>query len=754
VQALNEQSPLLVLDNFEQVLGAAPAMANLVSRCPGTTVLVTSRSALGINGEQRYALSPLPTPPPALTTASAIMRSDAVALFVSRARAVNPALEIDDRTAGTIAEICRKLDGLPLAIELAAARTNVLSPAALLARLSNRFQVLRSERRGVSDRLSAMRNAIAWSYDFLTPQEQELFRHMSVFPGGCSLEAVEAIFHDTGDDRVAIDVLATLIDHSLVQVVPQPTGESRYYILETLREYGLEQLEIRDGTTSAHLAYATWMQELAETAAPNLVGPQQAEWLDRVEIEWDNIRSACIWALRSEHPGIVLGIIGTIWRFCSARGHVTESRPLLDQALAATTNDESEQRSRALITAGDFAEEQRDLDVAHDFFVKGRDLAVRIGSSPEVIRAHIGLGSVAQDRGDYSSAIESQQRAATLARETGDRRSLVGAIGNMAAANYYQGNVDEAQRLWEEARQITIEIGDRQAEALLVGNLGAVASSLGEFQRAAELQERSLQLVRQLNDRPGTALALINLAEQFRHLGDFVQAETRLAEGIPMLRDLGYRGTEGQALHIHASLLLAQGDIQRAAALLLESNDRFVEVGDQHSIAENADLLAEICVACGNFDPTIELLAAASALRESLGAESPPYKVKDLAKVTQRIRQVVNPADWQRQWQTGQQLDLAALVIRITDIAHAISGAPQSSSPAPEPAQLGPLHVLTKREREVLRLLTLGHSTQDLSDTLFISPRTATTHINNIFGKLEVTSRSAAVAYALRSGIE
>ena len=754
VQALTEQMPLLVLDNFEQVLGAATDVAKLVARCPGTTVLVTSRAALGIDGEQRYPLAPLPTPAPALTTATAIMRSDAVALFVVRARAVNPSLDIDDRTAGTIAEICRKLDGLPLAIELAAARTNVLSPAALLARLSNRFQVLRSERQGVSDRLSAMRNAIAWSYDFLTPQEQELFRHMSVFPGGCSLEAIEAIFHDAGDDRVAIDVLATLIDHSLVQVFLQPSGESRYHILETLREYGLEQLGMRDEATSAHLAYATWFQDLAETAASNFVGPQQAEWLDRVEIEWDNIRSACAWAIKTEHPRIVLGIIGTIWRFCSARGHLTESRPLLDQALAATIGDESAQRSRALVTAGDFAEEQRDLDVAHDFFVKGRDLAVQVGSTPEEIRAHIGLGCIAHDRGDYATAIDAHVRAAVLAKEIGDRRSLASATANMAAANYYQGNVGDAQLHWEEARDIVAELGDRQAEALLVGNLGAVASSLGEFERAVEFQERSLQLARHLNDIPGTALALINLAEQFRHLGDFDQAESRLAEGIPILRDLGYKGTEGHALHIHASLLLAQGDSQGAASLLLVSNHRFVEAGDQLSITENADLLAEICVTRGQYDPAIELLAAATGLREALGAETKPYKEKDLSRLTIRIQQAVSPMVWQRHWQVGMRLDLDALAQRISVVARDISGAIQSPPPPPEPAQLYALHMLTKREREVLRLLTQGRSTREISDTLFISPRTATTHINNIFGKLEVTSRSAAVAFALRSGIE
>jgi len=293
VGAIEARSPLLlVLDNFEQLLDAAPVVATLLSRCPGATMLITSQAALAIPGEQLYPLRPLPTPNLDQVTADAIMRAEAAVLFVTRARAVKPGLVVDDRMAVTIAEICRRLDGLPLAIELAAARMNILSAGALLARLSNRLQVLRGERRGVPDRLRTMRHAIAWSYDLLTPAEQEMFRRMSVFMGGFSLDAVEALFADSGDGRDPWTVLSTLVDHSLVLA----SGEARFLMLETLREYGLDQVEQRGETHEARLAHATWVCDFAEAAEPHIFSSEQEVWLNRLEPEWENIRTAMEWS--------------------------------------------------------------------------------------------------------------------------------------------------------------------------------------------------------------------------------------------------------------------------------------------------------------------------------------------------------------------------------------------------------------------------------------------------------------------------
>ncbi len=520
VAALAAQPTLLVLDNFEQILEAAPIVATLLVRSPATTILVTSQTALGVPGEQLYPLSPLPTPATDLTTAARILRSDAVALFIARAQAVKPDLAVDDPVAVTIAEICRRLDGLPLAIELAAARINILSPDALLARLSNRLQVLGSERRDVPDRLRTMRHAIAWSYDLLTADEQALFRQLSVFAGGISLDAVEALYRDTDSDRDVYGVLSALVDHSLLQARPLPSGDTRFLMLETLRDYGIEQLEILGEGDDGRLAHAAYFLGLAETAEPHLTGKDQRAWLDRLDPEWENIRGALAWSLAKGHEVIALRTMGAIWRFCSIRGHVAESRIWIERALNATTGERTAFRSRALNGAGYLAEDQRDLDSAQRFFEQALDLAVSISSLPNEYRACLGLGTVAHDRGDYAVAFDFHSRAADIARESGDQRGVGIALNNMATVRYFQGKPDEAERYWEEGCLIVNAVGDYLAEAIALSNLGAVVMERGDFARAQAFLDRALTLQRELNDSSGIPYTITNLAETWCYLGD------------------------------------------------------------------------------------------------------------------------------------------------------------------------------------------------------------------------------------------
>ncbi|MBA2555918.1 MAG: tetratricopeptide repeat protein [Chloroflexi bacterium] len=645
-----------------------------------------------------------------------------------------------------MAEICRRLDGLPLAIELAAARVTVLSPEALLARLEHRLKVLGGEQRGVPDRLKTMRHAIAWSYDLLSPHEQALFRQLSAYTGGFALDAVEAIASDADDPYGPLDALAALIAHSLVQRMTQSGLDLRYSMLETLREYGLERLEAEDELPAARTAHATYVMRLAETAESGLVGPDQAHWLDRLDAEWSNIAGACRWGNEAGQPEVTLRVFGAIWRYCTSRGRSTEGRALLDVALRATSGEDSLERSRALAVAGTFAEVRRDLVVAHEFLEQARAMASRIGATSVEIGALIGLGHVARDRGDFTEASDAHTRAMTLAQETGDRRQLASALANMAAVAYYQGDTAGAERHWEDAREIVAVLGDRAAEAVLLGNLGALASSRAEYSRAVALQERALELGREIGDRPAIAHALGNLAEQLLYQRDYATAETCLLESLPILRELGLRGSEGQGLHIAAQLALAQGDLQHAAASLLESTRCFVEIDDELAVTENADILARICAKRGDRAIAIELLAAAEAHRTKLGAESKPVEGRENERLSSQIRQAVSEGTWRRHWRTGGAMSLAALADVVVEVSRSASGSPSLSAP-------DPIDTLTRREREVLRLLTDGLSTGEIAQTLFISPRTATTHIANIFEKLDVNSRAAAVAYALRSGL-
>ncbi len=747
---------LLVLDNLEQVLDVAPALAGILASSPGVTMLVTSQAPLNISGEQLFPLAPLPTPAVDETSASDIVRSEAVALFVQRARSVNPNLVIDDRAATTIAEICRRLDGLPLAIELAAARTNILSPEALLARLSNRLQVLGGDRRGVPDRLRTMRSAVAWSYDLLPPEEQLLFRRMAVFMGGVSLDAVEAIA--PGGERDAFDLLGSLVDHSLIQPDPVGGARARFLMLETLREFGLEQLEVAGETDTAREMHANWLLALAGRAEPALTGPEQGEWLDALDAESENIRAAVEWALDRGDAELAAGILAGTWRFATDRGRTTDYRGWLTHALDVLEPAPTALRAAALLGAGYLAEDQRDLDVAQGHFGAALDAARAIGDRLLESRAHIGLGTVEHDRGDYGAALTHHEAALSAARAARDERAIAIALGNVGAVSYFQGELARAEAHWNEALGLITALGDLRMEAITTNNLGAISSERGEFERAERLLTRTLELQRQLNSQRDLPFTLINLGEVARGLGDLTLAHDYLAEAVQLLREAGNPAIEGHALHGLAAVALDRGELVEAASMVLESTRMVVEADDRHTIIDNAELLAEIAVAHGNPEVAAELLGAASARREALAAPANPVAAERIDAVERQLAGKLDAGMLAAARAEGATLTDESLARRIGVIARDIvgprrplAGAPHASAPS-IPGGVD-IPKLTKRELDVLRLLAQGQSTAEVSETLFISQRTTSTHITNILGKLDVDSRTAAVALALRLGL-
>ena len=760
VGALADERMLLVLDNFEQVGAAAPVLGELLGRCPGLTILATSQASLGIAGEQLYPLEPLATPGTEAAAPGEILRADAVALFVQRARAVNPALAVDERSARTIAEICRRLDGLPLAIELAAARTAILSPEALLARLNNRLQVLGGTRQDVPDRLRTMRNAVAWSYELLRPGEQGLFRRLAVFAGGFSLEATEAVCPPVDDGRETFDVLTTLVDRSMVKPLALPSGEPRFLMLETLRAYGQEQLAARGEEQAARQAHASFFVGLGEVAEPHLVGSEQQAWLERLDPEVENFRAAIDWAMGQGSAELALRIAGATWRFWSLRGRTPECRAWLERSLAAAPDAPVAHRAKALVGLGHLSEDQRDLDASRASFERALALAIEAGDLVTASRARHGLGLVAHDSGDYDVAMEHHTAAVELARQAGDRRSLANGLGSMGAVAYYRGDLDAAERSWEEALEIFTALGDVTTEAILASNLGAAAAEQGDIARAERLQQRALAQQRRMNllrDLPHT---LINLGEIYRKLGDYTLSHDCFAEAIHLLREQGIGAIEGVALHGFAKLRLLQNDIPGAATMALESTQLLAAAGDQLGVIEDAELTALVAVTAGRHAEAVELAGAATSLRAQIGSTRHPVTEEEMRDIDARARAALSDEAHAAAWAAGAGLTHDALVRRIGIIAREIVGtrqpsplpaAPVASAESPEPVAVE--HPLTPREVEVLRLLAKGHSTREVAEMLFISPRTAGTHINNILGKLDMPSRTAAVAYAMRTGI-
>lgn len=744
---------LLVLDNLEQVVSAAPAIDRLLGACPGIRILATSQAALGIPGERRYHLPPLDIPPKEAVSPETIVASGAVALFVERARAANPSLPLGQASIEAIAGICRRLDGLPLAIELAAARMNILSPESLLPRLSDRLQVLGGgERQRLPARMHTVRNAVAWSYELLADPARRLMRGLSVFRDGFSLEAVEHVVASWGEGHDAYDLLGELVDRSLVRPVASPSDRPRYDMLATIRDFGMEQLREQGEEDAARRTHARFIAALAEEAGSHLTGSRQQQWFSVLDAELENIRAAAGWALDSGCEVLVLCIGGETWRYLSARNLLTEGRGWLARALETKGVGTALQRAKALLAAGFMAEDQRDLDEARDLLEQARQLAVAIGAQQEEHRSLIGLGTVAHDRGEYEIATRYHEQATAIAREIPYDRGIAIGLANLASVAYFQGDLYRATSNWEEGQEILARIGDLTGVAISACNLGAVYLELEQFERAEHHLQQALRIQRELNSLRDLTRTLINLGEAARHLGDYTLSHDAFAEAVALLQDADDEAAIGVAMHGLAQLALAQDNDAEAAHYLLESIRLLAGFDDPHSMLECAQAVAELASRQGQHEIVIELLTAEVELREAIQSPRTASMDRYLAPFLAAAHEALGHTSIQRARDCGRELTIETLPRRLTNLVREMIGR-QRASPSPVPADVPADHPLTARELEILRLLAQGQSTNEVAETLFVSPRTVTTHVANILGKLEVSSRTAAVAWALRNGL-
>src|SRR5947207_2724428 len=402
---LRDKHLLLLLDNFEQIIAAAPVLANLLSSCQHLKLLVTSRAALHLPGEYEFPVSPLNTPDLTQALESEILASNpAVALFQVRAQAVQPSFQLTPTNMLTIAEICVRLDGLPLAIELAAARIKMLSPAALLGFLSHRLQILTRGARDLPARQQTLRNTLQWSYDLLNPLEQRLFRRLSVFVGGLTLEAAEAVCYDTQQEAsFTLDEISSLLDKSLVLQVEQER-EPRFTMLLTVREYGLECLQNRGEHERIQRAHDLYYLALAERAELEYFGAHSAAVLDQLELEYENLRTALTWMVESEERELALHLSATLWWYWYARGHLSEGRQWFERLLPGSESVASPVRAKALKSAGWIAFQQKGFDHAETLLSEGLEVYQLLEDEQNRATSLYRLGLVALARGNYSLA--------------------------------------------------------------------------------------------------------------------------------------------------------------------------------------------------------------------------------------------------------------------------------------------------------------------------------------------------------------
>jgi len=568
---LSERRMFLVLDNFEQVLEAAPAVTELLAGAPGLKVLATSRAPLGLYGEHVFPVPPLTLPdlerPPPLER---LTQYEAVGLFVERAKAVKPDFKITNESAPAVAEICVRLDGLPLAIELAAARIKMLPPRAMLQRLTSRLKLLTGGARDLPERQRTLRATIEWSHTLLDEGEQLLFGRLAVFSGGRTLEAIEAICDAEGDLPVeAFDGVSSLLDKSLLRQEEGPDGEPRFVMLETVHEFAREKLGQHAEEQEIKRVHAQYFLTLAEGAYPELKGANQLQWLERLEAEHDNMRAALTWASERNEAELVLRLGGALWVFWSVRGYHSEGRRWLEAALAIDGRGSPEVRAMALAGAGALAEEQGDLDRAQEACQEGLELLANEGREASEAKQNLleRLGWVACLREEYGQATELYEEGLALSREMSDSWWIASLKESLASVSGFRGDSEKASELYEESMDLFREQGDKQSLAINLNNLAMVMHSQGDLGRAAQLTEEAVALQRELGTRGGVSMGLCNLGWIALLQDDLSKAADLYRESLSLAWDAGLNPIVQSALEGFACVAGAKGETERAARL-------------------------------------------------------------------------------------------------------------------------------------------------------------------------------------------
>ena len=734
---LREQQLLLLLDNFEQVVAAAPVVTELLVTCPDLKVLVTSRTSLRVRGEREFPVPPLSLPDPKhLPAIEVLSQYSSVALFVERALALKPDFQLTTANAHAIAEICARLDGLPLAIELAATRIKLLPPQALLARLGSRLQVLTEGARDVPERQQTLRNAIKWSYDLLSTNEQRLFRRLSVFVGGCTLAAVEEVCKTLSD--VATNVLegvASLIDKNLLQQVEDVNGEPRLVMLETIREYGLECLAASEEAGEAEatrLAHANYYLKLAEETEQKLRSAQQVIWLEQLEREHDNLRTALRWLVEREEVEMALRLSGALCQFWVMRGHLSEGRQWLEGILSGSNLEmvSMQVQAKALNGAGVMAYTQGDYGHAKVLCQESLELFRKLGNRRGIASSINGLAFVAMVAGDYAAASAMFEESLVLFRELGDKWNLGDTLYFSALAASFrvdQTDTAAARSMVEESLAISRELGDQRGLAYSLNLLGFVSLLQGEGSAACPLIEESLAIHKALGNRQGIAYTSLTFGWFSLSQGDYAAARARYENSLAIMIELDDRWFIAACLE-GLAITTAQTSTEESLASPLWAA----------RLWGTAEALREaISVPLRSFERAINEWGIAK-VRSQLGEEVFATAWAEGRTMTPAEVSLLSPdsAAQERAVETvgASRADTSS---KLAHPASTVTSLPNS------PAGL------TGREVEVLRLLAMGLTNAQIAERLVISLLTVKAHVRSIYSKLDIASRSAATRYAI-----
>jgi non-specific serine/threonine protein kinase len=696
---LAERELLLVLDGFERVVDAAVLVGGLLAACPAVKVLVSSQVVLRLSGEHEFIVLPLAVPE---RRAERGRRATypSVALFVQRAQAVRPDFMLNAENEAAVGEICARLDGLPLAIELASARVKLLEPDAIVARLGTRLGLLTGGPRDLPERHRTLRAAIGWSYDLLDPDEQRLFRLLSVFAGGFTLADATTVAAAVGGTHADIfDYVASLVDKSML-VRLESSGESRFSMLETISEYGTERMNAAGEEPATRQAHAACFLALAQEAEPHLRGSGQDAWLDRLDRELGNLRAALRWSLASAAPDVALALAGSLGRFWYVRGHVAEGCRWLEEALEASAGTDSAERARGLRVAAMLANYLGDLDRAE--------------------------------------ALATETLA--LSRRLADERGVAGSLAALALAARSRSHYDESRRAYTESITILRAHGESSQLAEVLGRLSVALILAGDLAAAEAVSRESVELARKLADVDTLAYSLNALAEALVLQGALDDGERACQEALAAARVVGNRRYSSRVLWVQGLSAARKGDGPAARDLLEEAAAIASEFGDRWFVRSCLPIIAGVLPGQGRPESALLLLGAAEALGETIGAGTPPWIAADDERTLAAARDALDAGTFAAIWARGRTMTGEEALAAIRDEAPS----------RPRTARGG--GGLSKREAEILRLVATGLTDAEVASELFVSRRTVHAHLRSVYRKLDVRTRAAATQYALEHG--
>jgi predicted ATPase/class 3 adenylate cyclase len=664
---LKEKKMVLLLDNFEQVVSAVMSVANVLAACPRLKVLVTSRAGLHVRAEREYPVPALLLPDMThLPDLLALSQYAAVALFIERAQAVNPEFQVTNSNAPAVAEICVRLDGLPLAIELAAARIRLFSPQALLTRLGQRLPLLTSSARDVPARQQTLRQTIQWSYDLLTEAEQSLFLRLAVFVVGCAFQAVEAVADSVAQEQTSVlDTVTSLLDKNLLRQMEQEDGEPWFLMLETIREFGLEALSKTGELEAARQAHAAYYLQLAEAAAPELFGPQQKVWFHRLEREYNNLRAALSYLLETggdkESIEMALRLGVALWWFWPVRSHAHEGWTFLGRALERSEGIAVTVRAKALYVAGHLAWFLGNLNLSEELCQQSLALFREGGDLAGVGEALWNLGLASWQKGELATARFHLEESIKLNKETGDKINMAWSLTALSVVNMDQGEYTQGYSHAEESLLLFREKGNTRGIAFALNQLAFGHMEEGDAVKAQLLYEESSALFKEIGDKTYERRALCGLGRVA-----FLQGNLSLARSLLEEASITFQGEEDPwdqnskawALSHLARVVAFEGDSVKARALYEQCLAISKQAGFTIDTPFHLEGLAAVAAAQGALPWAARLWGGAEVLREGMGMPIPPAYRADYERSVAAARSQLGEQAFTAAWAEGCSMTL------------------------------------------------------------------------------------------------